>query len=39
MNPGEMAGLIRDPPVMILTVDFRTTVTKVGLWHEEAWWR
>ena len=37
-EPAEMAGPDRraGPPVMILTIDFGTTVTKVGLWHEEG---
>ena len=24
---------------MILTIDFGTSVTKVGLWGDEGWWR
>jgi len=37
-DPAEMAGLVAElgAPMMILTIDFGTTVTKVGLWSEDG---
>ena len=40
-DPAEAAGLVHDAGArpMILTIDFGTSVTKVGLWGDEGWWR